>query len=62
MARDKAVQVLILMEPKEAHDEKCPAYFKNSGVCNCYLLRNAHARATALDEAGLLVSDQEKET
>lgn len=51
--QDAVVKVLILLESKEGHDEKCPAQ-KNPEACNCHLFRNAKTRAIALDKAGLL--------
>lgn len=48
-----AVKVLIVMEPEFVHAENCPGK-KNPEKCNCYLFRNAKARALALDSAGLL--------
>lgn len=48
-----AARVLILLEPKDAHDEKCPAH-KDPAACTCHLIRNTRVRVTALDEAGLL--------
>ena len=51
--QDAAVQVLILLEPKIAHSDKCPAH-KTPSACNCHLIRNARTRAAALDDAGFL--------
>ena len=48
------VQVLILMEPRDAHDDKCPAKKNNPLGCACHLIRNTRTRAAGLDEAGLL--------
>ncbi len=48
----EAVRVLILLEPKDAHDEKCPAP-QSPEACTCHLIRNARTRAAALDDAGL---------
>lgn len=48
-----AERVLILLEPKDAHEEKCSARSRSES-CSCYLARNARTRAAALDDAGLL--------
>ena len=48
------VQVLILMEPKDAHEDTCPAKKNNPTACVCHLIRNTRTRAAGLDEAGLL--------
>ena len=48
------VQVLILMEPSDAHDDKCPAKKKKPTDCVCHLIRNTRTRAAGLGDAGLL--------
>ena len=51
--RAAACRVLILLEPEDAHDEKCPAH-KDPATCTCHLIRNTRVRVAALDDAGLL--------
>jgi hypothetical protein len=51
--QNEVVKVLILLELKEGHNDRCPAQ-KNPEACNCHLLNNAQVRAKALDKAGLL--------
>lgn len=48
------IELLIHLEPKDAHDARCPAKTDTPKDCNCHLIRNARTRASALDEAGLL--------
>lgn len=49
--RPTAVEVLILLEPDEAHTDGCKGH-KDPAKCNCYLLKNAKIRAVALENAG----------
>jgi len=49
----EAIRVLMSLEPKDRHEEKCPAY-KSLAACTCYLIRNTKLRVSALDEAGML--------
>lgn len=51
--QEVAVRVLILLEPKDAHDDKRPAH-RRPEARTCHLLRNARTQAAVLDDAGLL--------
>lgn len=53
----EAIRVLMSLEPKDRHEEKCPAY-KGLSACTCYLIRNTKLRVSALDEAGMLCDPQ----
>jgi hypothetical protein len=48
------IALLIGLEPRDAHDARCPAKTDHPKACTCHLIRNARVRAEALDEAGLL--------
>lgn len=51
--QEAAVKILILIEPQDAHYDKCPAK-KDPAKCTCHLLQNAKVRAKVLDDAGML--------